>query len=386
MNNFVYRNATQIVFGRGTEEEVGRLAREQGAKALMVYGGGSIRRSGLYDRVLRALNGAGVAVRELGGVQPNPRLGPVRKGIELCRAEKIPFLLAVGGGSSIDTAKAIAAGVPHAGDVWELFEGAPIKEALPVGAVLTIPAAGSENSIGAVITREQGLYKRAIVSELLRPVFAILNPELTCTLDPRQTAVGIADIFAHLVERYFTQVPDVELTDRLIEATMRSLIHNAYRVLAEPQSYAVRAEIMWAGTVAHNDSISMGRIGDWGSHNIEHELSASFDVPHGAGLAVIMPAWMRYVLPHDVARFARFAQRVWDVEPDWLDPRKTALEGIRRFKRFLHEIGLPVTLGELAVPQAGLEELARKCTEKGPLGEFTKLHRNDVQAIFELAR
>ena len=386
MNNFVYQNATRIVFGKGTEEEVGALVKERAGKALLVYGGGSIHRTGLHARVLRSLAAAGVTVRELGGVQPNPRLGLVRKGIELCRTEQIPFLLAVGGGSSIDTAKAIAAGVPCSGDVWQLFEGAPVREALPVGAVLTIPAAGSENSIGAVITREEGKYKRAIVSELLRPVFAILDPELTYTLDARQTATGIANIMAHLVERYFTRVGDVDLTDRLIEATMRSLVHNAYRVLAEPQSYAARAEIMWAGTVAHNDSVSMGRIGDWGSHNIEHELSASYDVPHGAGLAVVMPAWMRYVHRHDVPRFAQFAARVWEVEPDWLHPEKTALEGIRRFQRFLQEIGLPVSLKELAIPDGDLTELARKCTEKGPTGEFVKLHQADVLAIYELAR
>ncbi len=387
MENFSFQNPTKIIFGRGTENEAGNETKHFSRKILLHYGSGSIKKSGLFDRVTKSLEGAGIRVQELPGVKPNPRLSLVRRGIELCREEGINFILAVGGGSVIDSAKAIAAGVPHNGDVWDLFAGkAEIKKALSVGGIVTIAAAGSEASNGAVVTKEDGLYKRAIVSELLRPKFAILNPELTFTLPPYQTACGAADIMAHVMERYFTQVPHVDLTDRLCEATLKTMIKSTPVVLEDPENYDARAEIMWAGTVAHNDLLGTGRIPDWGAHMIEHELSAIYDVPHGAGLTVVFPAWMQYVYKRNMDRLAQYAARVWDVEQDLESTERTLLEGIRRTSHFFKEIGLPVTLGELNVPDDRLEEMAAKCTEGGPIGNFMKLEKDDVLNIFKLAR
>jgi alcohol dehydrogenase YqhD (iron-dependent ADH family) len=292
----------------------------------------------------------------------------------------------VGGGSVIDSAKAIAVGVPYAGDVWDFYlQKAVIKEALPVGAVLTIPAAGSETSPASVVTNDEGALKRDIGTDLIRPKFAILNPELTFTLPAYQTACGVADIMAHVMERYFTRMKHTDLTDRLCESTLRTVIKYAPLALENPTDYAARAEIMWAGTVAHNDLLGTGRIGDWGSHLIEHEISGIYDVPHGAGLAVVFPAWMKYVYQEDVGVFARYAVRVWDVEADFGDPEQTALAGIERLKDFFRRIGLPVTLAELKVGTDRLEEMAAKCTERGPVGNFKKLDKKDVYEVYRLA-
>jgi len=385
MKNFTFQNCTKIIFGKGVEKEVGKEVKNYYDKILLHYGSGSIKRIGLYNRVIQSLEKENIEVIELPGVQPNPRLGLVRKGIDLCRREKIEFILAVGGGSVIDSAKAIAVGVLHSGDVWELFENGEIEEASSVGVILTIPAAGSESSGASVITREDGWYKRPIESDVLRPKFAILNPEVTFSLTPYQTAVGIADISAHLMERYFTQVFPVDLTDRLIEATLRSLIYYTPIVLREPRSYDARAEVMWAGTVAHNDFLSCGRIADWASHNIEHELSGIYDIPHGAGLAVIIPAWMRYVYKENMNKFIQFAYRVWGVESDFNFPERAALEGILRLKAFYKENGLPVSLKELNISEKRFDEMATKCTEKGPVGHFKKLYKKDVLKIYQLA-
>ena len=387
MENFTFRNATKIIFGKDTESQVGIEAARYGNKILLHYGGGSIKKYGLYDRILKSLKDAGLEIIELGGVQPNPRLGLVKRGIDICRKEKIDFILAVGGGSAIDSAKAIAAGVPYTGDVWDFFaRKAEVKKVMPLGVVLTIPASGSEASSSLVITNEEGLYKRAFSSELLRPGFAVLNPEITYTLPPYQTACGVSDIMAHIMERYFTTVKDVELTDRLCEATLKTVINNTPMVLKEPENYGARAEIMWAGTIAHNDLLSTGRISDWGSHAIELEISGIYDIPHGAGLAVVFPAWMKYVYKKDLKRFARFAVRVWNEEPDFNDIEKTALAGIKRLEGFFKEIGLPTTLKEANVPYDRLEEMARKCTEGRSVGNFVKLSKDDVLAILMLAR
>ena len=387
MENFTFQNATRIIFGKGSEAETGRETARHGKKALLHYGGGSIRASGLYDRVCRSLRDAGVEFVDLGGVKPNPRLSLVQEGIRLCREQKVDFILAVGGGSVIDSAKAIAIGVPHKGDVWDFYtKKLPVKESLPVGVVLTIPAAGSESSNGSVITNEKGWYKKDAGGDCMRPRFAIMNPELTFTLPPFQTACGAADIMAHVMERYFTRVQSVDFTDRLCEATLRTIIENVPVVLAKPDDYDARAEIMWASTVAHNDLLGTGRVGDWASHNIEHELSGIYDVAHGAGLAVIFPAWMKHVYHNDVNRFARFATRVWGVEPrfDW--PERTALEGIGRARTFFRDIGLPTSLKELGVTDDRCEEMAKKATESGPLGNFMKLGAKDVLAIYRLAQ
>ncbi len=386
MDNFTFVNTTKIIFGKSTEEGVGKEIKPFSSKVLLHYGKDSVKKSGLLDRICRALDKEGIQHVELGGVSPNPRLSLAREGIRICREKKLDFVLAVGGGSVIDSAKAIAAGVPYTGDVWDFYmRKATLAAMLPVGVVLTIPAAGSESSNGSVLTNEEGWLKRDAGSELMRPRFAIMNPELTFTLPPYQTACGCADIMAHVMERYFTNARAVEFTDRLCEATLKTIISNVPRVLADPRNYDARAEIMWAGTIAHNDLLSTGRVGDWGSHMIEHELSGIYDVAHGAGLAVVFPAWMKKVYTHDVARFAQFAQRVFNVEVSFEDPALTALEGIRRLEVFFHEIGLPVTLKELGVKDDRLSEMARKCTERGPVGNFVKLDREEVLEVYTLA-
>jgi alcohol dehydrogenase YqhD (iron-dependent ADH family) len=388
MDNFEFKNTTKIIFGRGTENGVGTETKKHAGKVLLHYGGGSVKKSGLYDRVVKSLKSAGIEFIELGGVQPNPRLSLVREGISICRDKKIPFILAIGGGSAIDSAKAIAVGVPYKGDVWDFYDnkGMP-EEALPVATVLTIPAAGSESSPSSVITKEEGALKRGLTTELIRPVFSILNPELTFTLPAYQTACGAADIMAHIMERYFTNTEQVDFTDRLCEAAMKSIIANVPRVLRDPENYDARAEVMWAGSVAHNDLLGTGRTGDWGSHMIEHELSGIYDVAHGAGLAVVFPAWMKYVYTHDIARFTQFASRVWNVEIDFAHPDRTAIEGIARLEGFFKSIGLPVTLRDLKIPGGRIDEMADKCTlgDTIKVGNFVRLDKKAVADILTLA-
>lgn len=332
MNNFVFYSPTEFVFGKNTEVQVGALARKYGAqKVMIVYGGGSVVRSGLLDRVKQSLQEAGVAYCEMGSVQPNPIDGKVYEGIQLCRREQVDMMLPVGGGSVIDTAKAIAAGVLYDGDFWDFFIGrAKVEKALKVAVVLTIPAAGSEGSGNTVITKTETLQKLGLCApEHLRPVFSIMNPELTYTLPAYQTACGIADMMAHIMERYFTNTPDVEISDRLCEGTLTAIIKEAYRVKQQPDNYAARANIMWCGTVAHNGTCGVGREEDWASHALEHEISAIYNVAHGAGLAVIFPAWMAFMAEHNPAKIAQFAHRVliypspkiwkrwlWQVLPD----------------------------------------------------------------------
>ena len=386
MENFTFQNATKIIFGKGTESETGRETALLGKKALLHYSGKSIRASGLYDRVCASLKAAGVEFVELAGVKPNPRLSLVREGIRICREKKVEVILAVGGGSVIDSAKGIAIGVPYEGDVWDFYskKAAP-RVTLPVGVVLTIPAAGSEASNGSVLTNEDGMYKKDAGGECLRPKFAIMNPELTFTLPPYQTACGAADIMAHVMERYFTQVPAVAFTDRLCESTLKTIIEAVPVALANPRDYDARAEIMWAGTIAHNDLLGTGRVGDWASHYIEHEMSGIYDIAHGAGLAVIFPAWMKQVYKQNINRFVQFATRVWGVEPSFEHPERTALEGIERMISFFRAIGLPTSFKEAGLPSDKFEEMARKATEKGPLGSFAKMGTKDVVSVYKLA-
>lgn len=387
MNDFVFQCPTKIIFGKGTENQVGSEAKPYGTRVLLHYGGGSIKRTGLYDRVVKSLKDVGIEIFELPGVKPNPRLSMVREGIKICRENNIDLILAVGGGSSIDSAKAIALGVPYDGDVWDFFMRKAVpKAALPVGVVLTLPATGSEASISTVITNEDGWYKRGLNSDFNRPRFAIMNPELTYTLPPFQTASGAADIMAHVMERYFTNTPHVDLTDRLCEGTLRTVIKNTPIVLNDPENYDARAELMWAGTIAHNGLLGTGRVEDWASHRIEHELSGIYDVTHGAGLAVVFPAWMKYVYKVNINRFVQFANRVWDVEIDLENPEATALEGIRRIEEFFKSIGLPTTLKDLGIPDDRFEEMAEKCTILGHVGGLKKIYKEDVLRILELAR
>ena len=385
MLNFNYYSPTEFVFGRGAEERAGEMIRKRGGtKVLVHFGGGSAIRSGLMDRVTASLDAAGLPYITLGGVQPNPRSSLVYRGIELARAEGVDFILAVGGGSVIDSSKAIALGVPYEGDFWDFFCGkAKPERALGVGGVLTLAAAGSEGSKSCVITQEDGGFKRGCGNELNRPKFALMNPEVTYTLPAYQTACGATDMMAHVLERYFTNEKGVDLTDRLCEAVLSAVIKAAPVAIAEPDNYEARAQLMWASTLAHNDSCGLGREGDWASHQIEHELSARYDVAHGAGLAVVFPAWMRYQLDHDPMRFAQLAVRVWGCDMDFEHPEKTGLEGIERYEQFLKSIGMPTRLSDMGVNPADIPAMAEKCKRNnaGKLGFFRPLDTGDIAKI-----
>lgn len=387
MDNFNFYSPTEFVFGKGRESECGKYAKKYcGKKALIHYGSGSAVRSGLLDRVKKSLEREGVEYTELGGVQPNPRDTLVYKGIELCRREGVDFILAVGGGSVIDSSKAIAAGVPYDGDFWDFYSGRHVEKALPVGVVLTISAAGSEGSGDSVITKEDGLIKRGTGSDALRPKFSVLNPEITQTLPAYQTACGATDIMAHVFERYFTNTREVEITDRLCEAVLITMVKETPRVIADPDNYEARANIMWAGTVAHNGLVGVGRSQDWNSHNLEHQLSAIYDCAHGAGLAVVMPAWMEFVYKHDVMRFCEMAVRVFGVHMNFEDPEVTALEGIRRFRSFLHSIGMPINFEELGAKEEDIPLLVSKLgLNGGRTGGFVRLSEDDAAEIYKIA-
>ena len=388
MENFQFYSPTEFVFGREAELQTGKYVKKYGGtRVLLVYGGGSAVRSGLIARVKDSLAAEGIACTEMGGVKPNPRDDMVYAGIEKCRAENLDFLLAVGGGSVIDTSKAIAAGVPYAGDFWDFYDGkAGIGAALPVGTVLTIAAAGSEGSGDSVITKTEGGLKRGTGSDLLRPRFSVMNPALTCSLPAYQTACGATDIMAHVFERYFTNTTEVEITDRLCEAVLLTMIRETPRVIAQPDNYDARANIMWAGTVAHTNICGVGRAQDWNSHGIEHELSALYDCAHGAGLAVIMPAWMEFVCTHNVMRFAQMAVRVWGCEMDFAQPENTAREGIRRFRQFLHSIGMPISFAELGAKEEDIPRLVETFgIGDGRTGGFVALSAEDIAEIYRIA-
>lgn len=388
MNNFSFYSPTKYVFGRDKEALTGELTQWMGCKRVMlVYGGGSIIKSGLLDRVKRSLDNANVNYIELGGINPNPTDDRVYEGIELCRQKNIDGLVAVGGGSVIDTAKAIAGGVPYDGDFWDFYAGKCImQEALPVGVVLTIPAAGSEGSGNSVITKLDGLHKISLRTEsALRPKFAVMNPELTFTLPAYQTACGIADMMAHIMERYFSNTPEVEITDRVSEGVLKAIITEAPRVMAEPENYDARANIMWCGTLAHNGVCGTGRQEDWVSHFLEHEISAVYNVAHGAGLAVIFPAWLTYAAKTNPGKIAQFARRVWDI--DEVDDQIAAKAGIEKLKAFFSSLGLPVTFSQLGIDNPDIELLVKKIHEnKGDIvGSYIKLSATDSREVYNIA-
>ena len=386
MENFEFISPTRIVFGRGTEKRVGEFTSKYSKKILLHYGGKSLKASGLYDTVMDSLKQAGIEVYELGGVVPNPRLSLVREGIRLCRENNIDFILAAGGGSVIDSAKSIAMGARYDGDVWDFYtEKATAKDSLGVGVLLTVPGAGSEGSDGSVITDEKSGYKRAANSFLVIPKFAIMNPEVTFTIPLPTTAASSADIMMHVFERYFTNVRHVDFTDRLCEAVLKTITANLPVVLREPDNYDARAEIMWASTVAHNELLTTGRIGDWGSHMIEHEISAIYDIAHGAGLTIVSPAWMKYVFRHDLNRFVQFAVRVWGVDLEYGSLEAVALEGIRKMELFFRECNLPVRLSDLNINGDKIEEMADKAVQYGDIGNFVRLGKKDVLEILKLA-
>lgn len=389
MDNFVFYSPTYFCFGKDTEQQAGALVRRfGGSKVLIHYGGGSVIRSGLLGRVKASLTEAAIPFVELGGVRPNPRSGLVYEGIDLCRREGVDFVLAVGGGSAIDSAKAIAAGTVYEGDFWDFYTGKLIEKALPVGTILTIAAAGSEGSPDSVITNENGMFKRGATGDAIRPKFSILNPALTQTLPAYQTACGITDIMAHLHERYLTNTKEVEVTDRLIEALLLTMIHEGPRVIADPDNYEARANIMWAGMMAHNNSCGVGRSQDWNSHNIEHELSALYDCAHGAGLAVTMPAVFTYVMDHDVMRFAQLATRVWGCQMDFAHPEVTARAGIDALRHFLISIGMPKNFDELGAREEDIPHLVDVlCNGDGRPGSisgFVTLNEEDCTRIYQL--
>lgn len=388
MNNFDFCSPTHFVFGKDREKETGAYVKHFGGKRVLVhFGGQSAKKSGLLDRVTSSLEKEGISYQLLGGVQPNPRSGLVYEGIELCKKENIDFIVAVGGGSVIDSAKAIAMGSRYEGDFWDFYAGtATVQDAIPVGTVLTIAAAGSEGSGDSVITQENGGYKRGASSDWIRPKFSILNPALTQTLPAFQTACGATDIMAHVFERYFTNTKDVEITDRLCEGILLTMLHEVPKVMKNPDDYEARANIMWAGMVAHNDICGVGREQDWNSHWLEHELSSVNDCAHGAGLAVIMPAWMEYVCEHDLNRFCQWATRVWGVPMDFQSPKATALEGIRRFRSFLKSIGMPTTMAELGVDSSCIPYCVKTLgLNGGETGGFVHLKEEDAEAIYRLA-
>ena len=391
MTDFDYWAPTYIAFGRGKESRAGELVRRfGGSKALLHYGGGSAVQSGLLGRVKASLDAAGVAYVELGGVKPNPRSSLVDEGVRIAIAENVDFMLAVGGGSVIDSSKAIAIGAANGGEWRRFYVGREVKvkpvipAALPVGVVLTIAAAGSEGSTNSVVNLEPENLKRAASGDILRPKFAVMNPELTTTLPPVQTACGLADMFAHLCERYFSPTKDVVLSDNLCEAVMRTVVEESAKVMADPSNYQARANVMWAGTLAHNDVCGAGRVQDWASHGIEHELSALYDCAHGAGLAVVMPAWMTYVRKADVERFARFARNVFGVGAGASDD-EASTAGIAAFRGWLKSLGLPLTFAELGAREEDIPILVKTLNLNGnTLGGLTPLAEDDVAAIYRL--
>ena len=389
MDNFTFYAPTYFAFGKDSENMTGALVKRfGGSKVLIHFGGGSVVKSGLLGRVKDSLDKEGIAYVELGGVRPNPRSGLVYEGIELCRKEKVDFVLAVGGGSAIDSAKAIAAGAVYDGDFWDYYSGKEVEKALPIGTVLTIAAAGSEGSPDSVITKEDGMFKRGASGEGFRPKFSVLNPALTQTLPPFQTACGVTDIIAHLYERYLTNTTEVETTDRMIEALMLAMIHEAPRVIEDPNNYQARANIMWAGMMAHNNSCGVGRSQDWTSHKVEHELSELYLCAHGAGLAVVMPAVFTYNMHHDVMRFAKIAVRVWGCQMDFEHPEVTAKAGIEALRNFLISIGMPKNFAELGADPKYIEKLAYSCcsgdVNDGTLYGFVDLKQEDVENIYKL--
>jgi len=392
MQNFQICTPTNLVFGKGTQHQIGELIKPYAKKVLLHYGGGTVKKIGLYDDVTKSLTNAGIKYVELGGVVPNPRLSLVNEGIALCKKENVDFILAIGGGSAIDSSKAIAVGVCYDGDVWDKFEGkSPIDKALPVATILTIPAAGSEMSSSAVVSNEEKGRKNGINSDLIRPVVSIVNPEYFMSLPNNQIGYGVADILSHILERYFTHTLNCDITDGLCESILKTVMKNALLVIENPQNYEAWAEVGLGGILAHNNWLGIGRAQDWATHNMEHELSAYNDVAHGAGLAVLTPAWMKYVYKDNLEMFVQFAVNVMGVEGSYRQPEAIVEEGIKRLEEFFEKMGLPATLTELGIGIDAFEEMAKKATgayfgdEKG-IGNFKRLTWQDVVNIFNLCK
>lgn len=391
MENFVFYSPTEFVFGRDTQSQTGELVKRYGGRrVLVVYGGGSVVRSGLLDTVKASLDAEGITYCELSGIRPNPTDDRVYEGIEIARKEGVDFILAVGGGSVIDTAKGIAIGVPYDGDFWDFYskKGVPTAS-LPVGVVLTIPAAGSEGSGNSVITKLDGMHKISVrYPMMLRPRFAVMNPELTYTLPWFQTACGIVDMICHIQERYFSNTTGVDLTDGIAETIMRNVMQNALRLKENPNDYDARANVMWAGTLAHNGLCGNGKVEDWSSHRLEHEISALYDVAHGAGLAVMVPAWMTFVAKKNPHKVREFAVKVMGIEAEGKSDEMVIAEGIEALKAFYHSIDLTTSMRELTgVENPDIEALVKSLNGNmgDTLGFYVPLSMEDCAKIYRLA-
>ena len=392
IKDFNFYAPTRVVFGRDSEKKIGELVKSNGGtKVLLHYGGGSAERSGLLQVVRQQLTDTGIQFVELGGVVPNPLLSKVQEGIRLCRQQQVDFILAVGGGSVIDSSKAIGYGVPYDGDVWDFWTGRTPQACLPIGVVLTIPAAGSEMSSSCVITKDEGLVKRGINSDLCRCRFAVMNPERTYTLPAYQTAAGATDIMMHTMERYFSKYEEMTLTDAISEALLRTVKDAVLVVMEHPEDYRHRAQIMWAGSLAHNDLTECGTEKDFATHRLEHELSALFGVTHGAGLAALWPSWARYVKARHLSRFVQFAVNVMGVANDFADPDGTAERGIRAIEDFYRQIGMPTSIHELLGREITDEEISvmvDKCSRGGTItvGAMEVLGAKEMRDIYEAAK
>ena len=392
MLNFEYYTPTKVVFGKDTEKQAGELVKAFGGTTVLVhFGGQSAKKSGLLERICNSLEEAGLSYVTLGGVVPNPHLSKVYEGIELCKKEGVDFILAVGGGSVIDSGKAIGYGMANEGDVWDFYaKKRTAKACLPIGAVLTIAAAGSEMSNSSVITNEDGWLKRGYNDDVSRCKFAVMNPELTYTLPAYQTASGCVDILMHTMERYFTKAENTMLTDSVAEGLMRTVIYNAKVLAEDPENYDARAQVMWAGSLSHNGLTGCGTEGDWASHQLEHELGGMFDVAHGAGLAAVWGSWARYVYKEKPARFAQFAANVFNIPWNSSNLEQMALDGIQAMEAFYRSIHMPTSLAELGVnpTEEQIQELAKKCSFMGKrtVGTFKVLQIPDMEAIYKMAR
>lgn len=387
MNSFQFVNPTHIVFGEGTASQVGKLTSKYGKTVLLVYGSGSVKKTGLYDKTVSLLQEAGITVHELPNIEPNPRLSTVNKGIAICREQGVDFILAVGGGSVIDASKAIAAGVPYDGDVWDFFTGkAVIQEALPIGTILTLAATGSEMNGSSVVTNWEENLKRAFGSSHTYPKFSILDPTLTYTVPRNHTVNGAVDIMSHVFEQYFSLTENTPLQERFCESILQTVIENVELALENPEDAAARANLMWSGTMALNGGmISVGMANDWASHGIEHEVSAIYDIPHGAGLAVIFPNWMKYVHEERIDRFVQYATRVWGVNPEGKSDKEVALEGIQATRDFFTRIGAESRLADFEIGSDKLDRMAEEAVRYGAIGSFKRLEKQDVKAILELS-
>jgi hypothetical protein len=374
---------TKIIFGKDRIDKIAKEIKKYGNNILMVYGQGSIKKIGLYDKVVKVLEDNGIQYTELAGVKPNPRISSARKGVKICKEKDIDFILAVGGGSTIDCSKAIAVGSKYDGDPWDFFIGkAKIEDATPLGTILTLSATGSEMNGNAVLTNEETVDKLPIHSSKVIPKFSLLDPTLTYSLPPKQTAAGVIDIYSHTMEQYFSSVEGAWVTDKLSEGIFQTCIHYGPIALKEPENYEARANLMWASTVALNGLLAMGKTrGDWATHAMEHEVSAIYDLTHGVGLAIIAPNWMEFVYEDDIDKFYQYAKNVWGVEGD--DKKAVARKGIEKTREFFKSLGVPVTLKDAGIDESKLEEMSKKATRTGEIGDLKKLDSNDVQKILQ---